>query len=115
PFQIGVGGYVFVPTAPKSSYAGDGAVRGEPQILLGGRFTHFVWSAMLGTTVRASTHPHTFNAGAGAALVLGEEVFQIGPELTLAAPFSQDNSFSTATTPITVATPTAAELFFGAK
>ena len=93
---------MFVPTAPKGSYAGDGAVRGEPQILLGGRFTHFVWSAMLGTTLRASQHPHTFNAGAGAALVLGEKFLslQIGPELTVATPFSKDTSFSTATAPI---------------
>jgi outer membrane protein OmpA-like peptidoglycan-associated protein len=115
PFQIGVGGYVFLPTAPKGSYAGDGSTRGEPQLLLGGRLTHFVWSASLGATLKTSEHPHTFNAGAGAALVLGEEFFQIGPELTLATPFSQDDSFSSATTKITVATPTAAELFFGAK
>src|SRR6185312_10852366 len=115
PFQIGAGGYVFVPTAPKGSYAGDGAVRGEPQVLLGGRLTHFVWSASLGTTLRASSHPHTFDASAGAALVLGEEFFQIGPELTLATPFTRDTSFSTQTATISLATPTAAELFFGAK
>jgi outer membrane protein OmpA-like peptidoglycan-associated protein len=116
PFQIGVGGYVFMPTAPKQSYAGDGAVRGQPQLLLGGRVTHFVWSLEAGTILRASSHPHTFNAGAGAAVVLGEEdFFQLGPELTMSAPFSKDKSFSTATTTITTGTAVAAELLIGAK
>jgi outer membrane protein OmpA-like peptidoglycan-associated protein len=115
PFQIGVGGYVYVPTAPHTSYAGDGAVRGLPQVLLGGRAPHFVWSASLGTELRASTHPHTFEAGAAAAAVVGEEVFQIGPELTLAVPFSGDNSFSTSRVKIATASPTAAELLLGAK
>jgi OOP family OmpA-OmpF porin len=115
PFQIGVGGYLFVPTAPKQSYAGDGAVRGEPQLLLGGRFTHFVWSFAAGTTVRASAHPNAFNLGAGAAAVFGEEFFQIGPELTVSTPFTQDKTLSTPTADIKVATATAAEVLLGAK
>jgi outer membrane protein OmpA-like peptidoglycan-associated protein len=115
PFQLGVGGYVFLPTAPRGSYAGDGAVRGEPQLLLGGRLRHFVWSVAAGTTVHASTHPHTFNAGAGAALVLGEELLQLGPELTLATPFTADRSLSTPTAQIAIASSTAAELLLGAK
>jgi OmpA-OmpF porin, OOP family len=115
PFQVGVGGYVFLPTAPANTYAGDGSVRGEPQLVLGGRFEHFVWSAMAGTTVRASEHPSTFDAGAGAALVLGEDLVQIGPELTLATPFKQDTSFSTPTTQIVLASSTEAELLMAAK
>ena len=116
PFQLSLSAYLFAPTAPAGSYAGDQAVRGEPQILLGGRFTHFVYSASLGTTVRASSHLSSFDAGAGAALVLGEdEFFQVGPELTIAAPFTKDHSFSTPTANIALATSTAAELLIGAK
>jgi outer membrane protein OmpA-like peptidoglycan-associated protein len=114
-FQIGVGGYVWAPTAGKGSFAGDGAVRGQPQLLMGGRASHFVWSAMLGSTLHAASHPHSFDAGLGAAAVFGEEFFQIGPELTVSVPFSKDRSFSTPTAVITTASPAAAELLIGAK
>ncbi|MFT3775466.1 MAG: OmpA family protein [Minicystis sp.] len=116
PFQIAVGGYVWVPTAPKGSYAGEGAVRGQPQLLLGGRAPYFVWNVALGPTLRGSSHPHSFDAGAGAAVVLGDNnFFQIGPEITVSAPFSKDRSFSTPTAVITTASPVAAELLIGAK
>lgn len=115
PFQIGVGGYVFVPTAPAGTYAGDGAVRGEPHLLVGGRFEHFVYSASLGTTLRASARPHTFDARAGAALVLGESFFQIGPEISISAPFTKDVVLDTDDTSISVASPASAELLLGAK
>ncbi len=115
PFQIGVGGYVFVPTAPAGTYAGDGAVRGEPHLLVGGRFEHFVYSASLGTTLRASARPHTFDARAGAALVLGESFFQIGPEISVSAPFTKDVVLDTDDTSISVASPASAELLLGAK
>jgi outer membrane protein OmpA-like peptidoglycan-associated protein len=115
PFQVGVGGYVYVPTGAAASYAGDGAVRGEPQLLVGGRFQHFVYSASLGTTLRASTHPSSLDAGLGAAVVLGEDRLQIGPELTLSTPFAKDVLAKTNATTITVASQTAAELLLGAK
>ncbi len=115
PFQLGVGGYVYVPTAPSASYAGDGAVRGEPQLLIGGRFQHFVYSASLGTTLRASTHPSSFDAGAGAAVILGDNFVQLGPELTVSTPFSKDVLARTNETTITVASQTSAELLLGAK
>jgi OmpA-OmpF porin, OOP family len=115
PFQIGVGGYVYVPTAPGASYAGDGAVRGEPQLLIGGRYQRFVYNASLGTTLRASAHPSSFDVGAGAAVVLGEDLLQLGPELTVSTPFSRDVLAKTADTTITVASQTSAELLLGAK
>ncbi len=115
PFQVGVGGYVYVPTGASASYASDSAVRGEPQLLVGGRFQHFVYSASLGTTLRASTHPSSFDAGLGAAVVLGEDRLQIGPELTVSTPFSKDVLAQTNQTTITVASQTAAELLLGAK
>ncbi len=115
PFSVGVGGYLWAPTGPKQSYAGDGSFRGEPQIQLGGRFKHFVYSATLGTELRTSAHPHSFEAGAGAAAVFGEEVFQIGPELTVGVPLAADQSFSTKALTIATATPVEAEVLLGAK
>ncbi|MEP7123688.1 MAG: OmpA family protein [Byssovorax sp.] len=114
-FQLGVGGYVYVPTAPGASYTGDGAVRGEPQLLLGGRYQRFVYNASLGTTLRASAHPSSFDVGAGAAVVLGDDLVQLGPELTVSTPFSRDVLAKTAETTITVASQTSAELLLGAK
>jgi outer membrane protein OmpA-like peptidoglycan-associated protein len=105
-----------VPTAPKGSYAGEGAVRGAPQLMMGGRAPYFVWNVNLGTTLRGSSHPHTFDAGAGAAVVLGaDNFFQIGPEITVSAPLRKDRSFSTPTAVIDTASPAAAELLIGAK
>lgn len=114
PFQIGVGGYVWVPSAPAGSFAGDGAVRGEPQVLVGGRFEHFVWNMSLGTVLRGSARPHTFDAGAGAAVVLGDNFAQLGPELTVSAPFSKD-TVTTNTATFTTSSSTSAELLFGGK
>jgi outer membrane protein OmpA-like peptidoglycan-associated protein len=115
PFQLGVGGYVYVPTAPGASYTGDGAVRGEPQLLIGGRVQRFVYTASLGTTLRASAHPSSFDVGAGAAVVLGDDLLQLGPELTVSTPFSRDVLAKTSETTITVASQTSAELLLGAK
>ncbi|MFO0761034.1 MAG: OmpA family protein [Byssovorax sp.] len=115
PLQLGVGAYAFVPTAPKGSYAGDGAVRGEPQLLLGGRLTHFVWSFSASAMLRASSHPHSVNIAGGGAYVTADDFFQIGPEITFAIPFSKDTTLSTATTQVDLATSSSAEVLMGAK
>ena len=79
---------------------------------MGGRAPYFVWNVALGTTLRGSTHPASFDAGAGAALVLGaDNFFQIGPEITVSAPFKKDTSFSTPTAVITTASPAAADAY----
>ncbi|MBK8257880.1 MAG: OmpA family protein [Polyangiaceae bacterium] len=115
PFQIGVGGHVQVPTAPAGSYSGDGSVRGSPQLLVGGRSDHVVYSLSLGTTLRSSARPHTFDARAGAALVLGDSFFQIGPEVSVSAPFTEDVVLDNEQAKIAIASPVAAELLLGAK
>lgn len=114
-FQVAASGYFYVPTAPAGSYAGDGSIRGEPQIILGGRVKQFFYNASLGTTLRASQRPSTFDLRAGAAVVLKDGFFQVGPEFTLSAPFSKDVLLETATTRIYTASSVAAELFLGAK
>ena len=79
-FQIGVGGYVWVPTASETAYLGNGAVRGQPQLLLGGRADRFIWTAMGGVTLKADpatiaglTLDHEANWGAGVGVLLAEK------------------------------------------
>ncbi|MDI1447591.1 OmpA family protein [Polyangium sp. 6x1] len=113
-FQVGLGGYLYTPTGP-AGYAAEGAVRGEPHVVLGGRVDRFLYSVSVGTTLRASARPHTFDTRAGAAVVFGQDFFQIGPELSLSTPFAREVITDTPDTRITVASPVAAELLLGAK
>ncbi len=86
-FQLGVGGYVWVPTGSDTSYVSDGSVRGQPQVLVGGRADRFIYSVMVGPTFRGSTslgnvqmgHQFDFGAGAG-VLLLDERSLQLGLE-----------------------------------
>jgi OOP family OmpA-OmpF porin len=114
-FQAAAGVYFYVPTGPSGSYAGDGSIRAEPHLILGGRAKHFFYSASLGTTLRASDRPSSFDFRAGAAVVLKDGFFQAGPEFTLSAPFSEVVLLKTETTHIYAASPVSAELLIGAK
>jgi len=87
PFQLGVGGYVWVPTGFDTSYVSDGSVRGQPQLLLGGRADRFIWTMMAGPTLRSTTSlgnvelGHQMNWGAGVgALLLDNRSLQLGIE-----------------------------------
>ncbi len=87
PFQFGVGGYVWLPTGADTSYVTDGSVRGQPQLLLGGRADRFIWSVMAGPTFRSSTSlstvtlGHQMNWGAGVGVLLLEDrILQLGAE-----------------------------------
>jgi outer membrane protein OmpA-like peptidoglycan-associated protein len=88
PFQIGIGGYVWFPTGPSNGYVGDGKVRGEPQLLIGGRGANrIVWSVAAGPEIRATevfagvTQGTQFDVGAGIGVLLGDERrLQLGVE-----------------------------------
>ena len=87
PFQLGVGGYVWVPTGADDSYVSDGSVRGQPQLLMGGREDRFIWSMMAGPSFRKATTQgvielgHEMNWGAGiGVLLLDERSLQLGAE-----------------------------------
>ena len=114
-FQAAAAVYFYVPTGPGGSYAADGAIRGEPHLILGGRVKQFFYNVSLGTTLRASQRPSAFDLRAGAAVVLKDGFIQFGPEFSLAAPFSKDVLLNTETTQIYAASPVSAELLFGAK
>jgi outer membrane protein OmpA-like peptidoglycan-associated protein len=115
PLQIGAGTYFYLPTGPGDSYVGDGAVRGEPHLIVGGRVQQFIYGASLGTTLHASSRPHTFDAHAGAAVLLADELLQVGPELSLSTPFSNNVLVSTSDVEVSVESPTSAELLLGGK
>jgi len=114
-FQVAAGVYFYVPTGPAGSYAADGSIRGEPHVIMGGRVKQFFYNVSLGTTLRASQRPSSFDVRAGAAIVLKDGFFQAGPEFTLSAPFSKDIFFQSDTTRIYAASPVSAELLVGAK
>jgi outer membrane protein OmpA-like peptidoglycan-associated protein len=88
PFQLAVGGYVWVPTGANDSYVSSGEVRGLPQLLLGGRIDdRFVWSAAAGPQIQGKSNfanvdqGTMFKWGAGFGfLLLDNRHLQIGPE-----------------------------------
>ena len=57
PFQLAIGGYVWVPTASgeAGSFVGDGDFRGLPQLIAGGRIAErVVWAFNIGPDIRGS-------------------------------------------------------------
>ncbi|HMA92551.1 MAG TPA: OmpA family protein [Polyangiaceae bacterium] len=87
PFQLGVGGYVWVPTAPAGDYVGDGKARGMPQLLLGGRVGRVLWSFAAGPQFRSTvlfggvTSGTQLNVGAGVGVLVDQaRRLQIGAE-----------------------------------
>ena len=83
PFQLGVGSYLFFPSGSREHYAGEGAVRGGGHAVIGGRIGNsvgFAYSAAIGAELRASDSPQALTYGAGAALLLGGDLIQVGPE-----------------------------------
>ncbi len=101
-FQIGLGGYVWLPTGTDQAFISDGKVRGMPHLLLGGRVDRFIWSVMAGPTLKSSTNVgnvklgHQFNWGAGLGVLLGtKRNFQLGLESTGGVTLTEANKRST--------------------
>ncbi|HVY47433.1 MAG TPA: OmpA family protein [Minicystis sp.] len=91
PFQIAVGGYVWVPTGAKGndSFVGSGSAYGEPQLILGGMLgdERVVWSLAGGPEIRQTevfagvTQGTQIDVGAGLGFLLDDKRhLQIGPE-----------------------------------
>lgn len=95
--QLGFGGYIWLPTASgdAGTYVGEGAARGLPYAVLGGRTSKFVYSAMLGIELRGESNfanvsqGTMFHFGAAAGMLFGDaRRLQIGPEFTFASVLS---------------------------
>ncbi|HHH11310.1 MAG TPA: OmpA family protein, partial [Sorangium sp.] len=80
---------VFAPTGPSDSYVAEGAVYGQPQLLLGGRADNFVWSASGGVVLRASANPHTVTFKGALGLELLDGALMLGPEVYGSAALEQ--------------------------
>jgi outer membrane protein OmpA-like peptidoglycan-associated protein len=96
--QLGIGGYVWIPTGT-GAFVTDKAVRGLPQLIVGGRGDRVVWSIAAGPEIRPSrayegvTLGTTITGGAGVGLLFGEDRnFQIGPEVTVSAALQDPGS-----------------------
>ncbi|MEO5727663.1 MAG: OmpA family protein [Byssovorax sp.] len=88
-FQLGIGAYLFAPTGPSDTFTGEGALRLEPHLAVGGRLPRFVWSASIGAMFRGSNNPSTLTYGAGAALSLFDDRLRIGPEVFASTPLQE--------------------------
>lgn len=94
PFQLGLGGYLFLPSGSQDQYTGEGAVRGQVHALLGGRAGNgvgFVYNIAAGSELRGSESPHTVTYGGGIGLLLLEDALQLGAEVYGATPLGSDD------------------------
>jgi len=89
PFQVAVGGYLWVPTGARNAFVSDGSVRGMPQVIVGGRTSRLVYSAAIGPDIRKAQD--VVNVGQGTMLkwgaglgllLLDDRHLQIGPEIS---------------------------------
>ena len=118
PFQLGVGNYLYVPTGAEQSFVGEGTVRAQPYLALGGQFeggVPWVWTASAGVLARASDNPSSFRYGAGIAALLLKDVIQVGPEVYASTPFFSRKFKLTARDSVDINNSTNLEIMLGAK
>lgn len=117
PFQLAVSFDGHIPTAPKGGFAGEGAFRAAPQIIVGGRFKaglDFAWSAAMGALVRRS-NPTLITYSAAFATSLWNDLMQIGPELYAATPVQPGTFSLTQDLKVEKQVSTNVELLFGVR
>lgn len=86
PFQLGIGASMYLPTAPNMSFTGDGGFRLAPELIAGGVYSRFIWSAAIRPVFRTSSNPATFNHGAGLGLLFLDNRLQIGVDYMASTP-----------------------------
>ncbi len=100
---------VWVPIG--GDYSGSGTARYQPAIIVGGRYSHFVWTATMGARFQSESSDALIGSqivgGAGAAFLY--RGLQIGPELQLSGGVGDKVS------PITASTTFAGEVLLGAR
>ena len=91
PFQLALGGNVWLPTGSRAAYVSDGSLRAMPQVILGGRFDALVWSFAAGPQIRPTrdvpgggTQGTLLHFGGGVGFLLAEGRLQVGPEGSMA-------------------------------
>jgi outer membrane protein OmpA-like peptidoglycan-associated protein len=88
PFQLALGGQVWVPTGPVSQYTGDGVARGEPHLLIAGDLLDFAYAVHFGYEVRGlkgtfqgTQFGNELAAGIALGLRIADKKLLLGPEL----------------------------------
>jgi OOP family OmpA-OmpF porin len=95
--QIALGASVWLPTATKNDFLGNGHARAQGHLLVGGYVDRLIWAAMIGPTFRSSQSyggvevASQLNWGGGIGVLLGQDRdLQLGIEtsggVTLGAP-----------------------------
>lgn len=121
PLQLGIGGYLFLPTGSPAQYTGDAEARGAFHASLGGRVGSarstlgFLWNASGGVELGGGPNrPQQLTFGGAAGLLLGGDLLQLGAEVYGAAPLGDELLLSS--TPVRAEDAGVnAELLLGAK
>ncbi|WP_231511319.1 OmpA family protein [Chondromyces apiculatus] len=98
PFQIAVGGAIWLPTGSRDAYLSDGTIRAAPQLIVGGRIDALVWSLAASPqfrptrTVPGGEQGTTLQWGGGVGFLLAEGKLQVGPELHMALGLTQPDA-----------------------
>lgn len=79
PFQIGVGGFVYLPTAT-DPWGGEGYLHGQPTLQLGGRVGPVRYGAHTGVQLRRSQDPTSLTYAAAVGVALLDDALFFGPE-----------------------------------
>lgn len=118
PFQLALGGYVFAPSGVQEQYAGEGAIRGAFQAVVGGRVGDeigFTYSGSFGPELRGSDSPHALVYGAAAAVLFAEDLIQVGPEIYAVTALGDNLPLSATGATTTAPAGTNAELMLSTK
>jgi outer membrane protein OmpA-like peptidoglycan-associated protein len=88
-FQLGLGGYLWLPTGSEKELLSDGKVRGAPLLNASGRVKRFIWASQAGVELRSAMTLYGAHegsmlrlGGAGGVLVGKRERGQLGAELS---------------------------------
>jgi OOP family OmpA-OmpF porin len=88
PFQLGVSGYLWLPSGADNAYVSDGAVRGATSLVFGGHVPVFNWSFTAGFQFRPTqtidttiTEGTNMQIGGGLGFLFADGRAQIGPEI----------------------------------
>jgi OOP family OmpA-OmpF porin len=88
PFQLGVSGFLWVPSGASNAYVSDGVVRGATTLILGGHVPVFNWSFTAGFQFRPTqmiegtpAEGTNMQFGGGLGFLFADGKAQIGPEV----------------------------------
>ncbi len=104
PVQLSLGGLLWFPTGDRQSYAGDGRLRGRPELVLSGETDSLAYAVQVGSVIRRDRQildqktGSEFSFGAAVGVLVADRKLQIGPEFygttTFDDPFRKNSTNS---------------------